>query len=156
MPTLTAGPLHAYLAGTGSDSRGRSAADALAFSDEQLEEIHDYIQWLFPLPTRSAAQPMAPVLTQAEILAIRDDPAAAGTLAAATERMLRFYSNTHWWLVRQDHNHLRITRIIRSLKILVGESAARRFHDVILSLHDAAGAPINGTSLRYWDEALLD
>jgi hypothetical protein len=156
MPETTMGPLHAFLAGIGPDSRGRYATDVLAFSDEQLEAVHDYVQWLFPLPTRSAAQPDAPVLTESEIRAIRADPAAADTLRHATERMLRFYGSTRWWLAWQDHNHLRITRIVRSLKLLVGAAAAQRFHRAILDMHDSAGAPINPRSLQFWSEAAAE
>jgi len=153
MSEVTMGPLHSFLAGIGPDSRGRHAAEVLAFSDEQLEAVHDYIQWLFPLPTRSAAQPDAPVLTESEITAIRADPVAADTLRRATERMLRFYGRTSWWLAWQDHNHLRITRIIRTLKLLVGAAAAQRFYKAILDMHAAAGAPINTRSLQFWAEA---
>ncbi|MGO4524124.1 opioid growth factor receptor-related protein [Microvirga sp. 2MCAF35] len=153
MALSTTGPLHAFLAGTGRDGRGRIAADVLGFSDERLEEVHDYIQWLFPLPTRSAAQPGAPVLTQAEIDAIRTDPAALETLGKATERMLQFYRDTRWWLTGYDHNHLRITRIIHSLRILTGPDEARRFHEAILALNEASGSPVNARSRTYWSDA---
>lgn len=156
MSVSASGPLHAYLAGLGGDNRGRLAGDVLLLPDEQLEQIHDYIQWLFPLPTRSAAQPDAPVLTEAEIDAIRADPRAAATLKQAEERMLRFYRQTNGWLTGHDHNHLRITRIIRSLKLLVGPDAAQRFHRTILSLHEAGGAPANARSLQFWTEAAQD
>ncbi|HEY8381625.1 MAG TPA: opioid growth factor receptor-related protein [Microvirga sp.] len=145
--------LHAFLAGTGPDDRGRRATDVLAFSNEELEAVHDYIQWLFPLPTRSAAQPAAPVLTEAEIVAIRADPQALWTLTRAAERMLRFYRETRWWLTGHDHNHLRISRIVRSLGLLVGPDDARQFHEAILTLHAAAGSPVNARSLRFWAEA---
>ncbi|WP_262031855.1 opioid growth factor receptor-related protein [Microvirga sp. Mcv34] len=153
MAHSTMGPLHAFLAGTARDGRGRFAAEVLGFSDERLEEVHDYIQWLFPLPTRSAAQPGAPVLTQAEINAIRMDQAAQETLARATDRMLRFYSDTSWWLTGYDHNHLRITRIIHSLRLLTGPDEARRFHEAILALNDAAGSPVNARSRTFWADA---
>ena len=148
-----AGPLHAYLVGVGCDSRGRRVIDVLTLPDEQLEEIHDYIQWFFPLPVPSAANPDAPILTGAEIDAIKADPQAQETLERAAERMLRFYGQTRWWLRWQDHNHLRITRIIRSLRLLVGVAAAQRFHKAILALHDSAGAPINIRSLQFWADA---
>jgi hypothetical protein len=156
MAELTAGPLHAFLAGVGQDGRGRLASDVLGFSDEEMEAVHDYIQWLFPLPTRSAAQPHSPVLTAAEIAAIGTDPRAADTLKKATERMLRFYRDTRWWLTSHDHNHLRITRILRSLRLLVGPEEARKFHHAILELHRAAGSPVNSRSLRFWEEAVGD
>jgi hypothetical protein len=156
MSVSPAGPLHAYLGGVGRDSRGRLVADVLLLPDEQLEQIHDYIQWLFPLPSRSAAQPNAPVLTEAEIDAIRADPRAVATLNRAAERMLQFYGRTSWWLTGQDHNHLRITRIIRSLRLLVGPEAAQRFHQAILTLHGTAGAPVNPGSLQFWAEFARD
>jgi len=156
MPIPIAGPLHAFLAGVSSDGRGRLVTDVLDFSDEQLEAVHDYIQWLFPLETRSGAQPDAPVLTHAEIAGIRADPRARDTLTRATERMLRFYRETRWWLTGHDHNHLRITRILHCLKLLVGPEAAQSFHKAILAMHVAAGAPVNTRSLRYWAEAAGD
>jgi hypothetical protein len=156
MPLSEAGPLHAYLAGIGRDGRGRLAADVLGFSDERLEEVHDYIQWLFPLPTRSAAQPGAPVLTQAEIDAIRTDPRALDTIRKAIERMLQFYKETNWWLTSHDHNHLRITRIIHSVKLLVGAEEAQRFHKDILALDYVAGCPVNTRSLSFWAKAAGD
>lgn len=153
MAESTAGPLHAFLAGVGRDGRGRLVADVLGFSDGELEAIHDYIQWLFPLPTRSAAQPHSPVLTSAEIAAIRADPRAINTLKEATERMLRFYRETRWWLASYDHNHLRITRMLHSLRLLLGPREAQHLYRAILALHEAAGAPVNARSLAYWAEA---
>jgi hypothetical protein len=153
---MSAGPLHAYLAGAGRDSRGRLIEDVLALSDERLEAIHDYIQWLFPLPTRSAAQPDAPTLTAAEIQAIRADNRATDNLLRAMDRMLRFYGGTNEWLTSHDHNHLRITRIIRSMRLLLGPDPAQRFHRAILALNDAAGSPVNAGSLRFWAEAAED
>jgi hypothetical protein len=150
------GPLHRYLAGVGVDGRGRHASNVLGFSDEQLENTHDYIQWLFPLAARSGAQPDAPVLTDVEAAAIRQDQRAMDTLERATDRMLRFYRDTTDWLSPYDHNHLRITRIIRSLKLLAGAGAARRFHDAIMALNAAAGARINARSLRFWEDAIAE
>jgi hypothetical protein len=140
----------------GKDGRGRSAQDVLAFDDNRLEAVHDYIQWLFPLRTRSMAQPGAPVLSEAEAAAIRSDPRAGAALRQASETMLGFYGRYDGWLTWADHNHLRISRIIRSLRDLLGEEAARGFHEAILKRHEAAGRPVNPTSLRYWRDALED
>jgi Opioid growth factor receptor (OGFr) conserved region len=152
-PPSTLAPLHAFLAGAGTDSRGRSFEMVLALSDDELESIHDYIQWLFPLQTRSGAQPFAPVLTSDEVEAIRTDTAALSNLKRAADRMLRFYRDTNWWLRSYDHNHLRITRILRSLKLLAGPDTSGAFYKAILDLHEKGGAPVNGNSLRFWAEA---
>jgi hypothetical protein len=148
--------LHAYLAGEGADGRGRRIEDVLGFSDEALERIHDYVQWLFPLPTRSMAQPGAPVLTSADIAAIRADERALANLRRAAARMLRFYEATDDWLTWSDHNHLRISRILQSLRLLAGEVDARAFRCAILDRHAAAGSPIDPRNLAYWDRAMAD
>ncbi|MBM6596315.1 opioid growth factor receptor-related protein [Microvirga pudoricolor] len=147
------GPLHAFLSGTGTDGRGRLVGDVLAFDDHRLEAVHDYIQWLFPLRTRSMAQPGAPVLTQAEAEAIRADPKARTALVHASDMMLGFYACFDGWLTWSDHNHLRISRIIASLRELLGQDAARAFHEAVMERHEAAGRPINPENLRYWHAA---
>jgi hypothetical protein len=123
-------------------------------SDREIEAHHDWVQWLFPLPTRSAAVLGSPVLTASDIAAIRGDPRAIEMLEHASERLLRYYGSTDHWLSPYDHNHLRITRIIQSLGLLVGPDAARRFYDAVMALHEAAGAPVNQDSLGRWKQAL--
>ena len=150
MTEASAGPIHAFLAGDGRDGRGRSLAEVLAFDDAHIERVHDFIQWLFPLAEPSRAVPGAPVLGAAEATAIRADPAARAGLLAARDRMLRFYSGTDGWRTAFDHNHLRITRILTSLRDLVGLEEAEAFHEAVLRLNDRAGSPVNPGSLDYW------
>lgn len=153
-PSPQPSPLHAYLAGEGTDGRGRTIENILALPDDALESIHDYIQWLFPLPTRSMAQPSSPILTADDIAAIHGDGRAVVNLRRAAERMRLFYERTDHWLSPHDHNHLRITRILQSLRLLAGEDEARAFHHAIMARHHAAGAPVNRQSLGYWERAL--
>ena len=47
----------------GRDHRGRLLSHILGFSLDELEFHHDYIQWLFPLPEPSGANPSAPLLS---------------------------------------------------------------------------------------------
>src|ERR1700754_4523603 len=121
---MTNGSVLAFLEGEGVDGRGRSIFEVLAFDDAALERHHDFIQWLFPLTERASAVPDAPFLTPGEALAIHDSSMAQCTLAAATDRMTAFYRATDHWLVPSDHNHLRITRIIRALRLLRGDEEA--------------------------------
>ncbi|HEY8610335.1 MAG TPA: opioid growth factor receptor-related protein [Roseomonas sp.] len=149
-----ADPIHAFLRGNGLDGQGRRLADVLAFDDDRIEAVHDFIQWLFPLAEPSRAVPGAPVLGAEEAAAIRADPLAQDGLHAALARMTRFYAGTDDWLTAFDHNHLRITRIIAATRNLLGKDAAAAFHATILARHEAAGRPINPDSLRHWERAL--
>jgi len=140
-----------FLSGEGADGAGRTLAEVLTLDDAQLERRHDFIQWLFPLTEPSGAVPGSPVLTPEDIVAIRADPRAQAALAAGARRMGEFYARTDAWLAAHDHNHLRITRILRSLRLLAGDAAAEGFrHDI---LQRAAGAPINARTLEFWVEA---
>jgi hypothetical protein len=142
-----------FLEGEGADARGRTLFQVLAMDDVALEHTHDFIQWLFPLPEPSAAVPGAPVLSSGEAQAIRDSELAPLALAAATDRMASFYGTTHDWLMPNDHNHLRITRIIRSLRLLVGDAEADAFHAFILDRVEATRAPVSARSRGYWATA---
>lgn len=146
-------PLVAFLSGEGTDGAGRAASEVLAFDDARIERVHDFIQWLFPLMERSGAQPNAPVLTEADIAAIQHSGPAQATLTAAVERMASFYARNDHWLTGGDHNHLRITRIIASLRLLVGDARADAFRASILARVEAAGSPVGPTTLAYWDRA---
>lgn len=148
-----AGPIVAFLEGEGVDGRGRTIFEVLGMDDAGLELTHDFIQWLFPLPEPSSAVPDAPVLTAAEVEAIRNSTMAQCALAAATDRMEAFYRATHAWLQAHDHNHLRITRIIRSLRLLRGDAEADAFRDAILSFVEATRAPVSARSRGYWATA---
>jgi hypothetical protein len=142
-----------FLDGSGVDGAGRSHAEVLALGDRELEARHDFIQWLFPLAEASAAVPGSPVLSAEDVEAIRGSPAAQAALRAGAERMLAFYRATDHWLVPFDHNHLRITRIVRSLRLLVGDAEADAFRAAVLERVRETGGPINARSLGYWAEA---
>ncbi|WP_165799640.1 opioid growth factor receptor-related protein [Sphingomonas oleivorans] len=145
-------PLRAFFDG-GTDAAGRTHAEIIGWPDVAIEQHHDFIQWLFPLPEPSRAVPGSPVLTEADRAELAASPAARERMEQAAARMLRFYRDNDHWLVPHDHNHLRISRIIRSLRLILGDSAADRFRDAIMARVAQAGASISATSLDYWSAA---
>jgi len=150
---VAARPVVMFLEGEGRDARGRSVFDVIAMNDVAIERTHDFIQWLFPLPEPSAAIPDSPVLTPGDIQAIRVSELAPIALAGATDRMTAFYQTTHDWLMPNDHHHRRITRIIRSLRLLVGDPEADAFHAFIMARVEATRAPVSARSRGYWATA---
>jgi hypothetical protein len=148
-------PVLEFLEGKGKDSSGRSIDDVLAFDDDALETNHDFIQWLFPLPEPSRAQPSSPILTVQEVTAIRASSAAQKNLKNAVQRMTLFYQRNDHWLRAYDHNHLRITRIVRSLALLRSTEAAQAFLSVVEGRVEAAANPVNSESREYWRRAWL-
>jgi hypothetical protein len=158
MPASTPAPtpLLEFLGGEGPDGAGRTLDEVLAFGDPALERHHDFIQWLFPLPERSGANPDAPILTAADIAAIRTSPRLRGAVEKALDRMTQFYAATDHWLTAHDHNHLRITRIIRSAGLLLGPEPAERFFNQISGREARAGHPVSPRNRRYWQDAIAD
>lgn len=143
-----------FLQGAGPDSQGRMYADILNFSDEELEEVHDYIQWLFPLREPSMAVPGSPVVESddmAELL--RNDTDVRANTLLALERMKRFYADNDHWLAQGDHNHLRITRILKSACLLGLRDEAIKFHNFILQRVESA-QPVTRESLAYWQTSI--
>jgi hypothetical protein len=162
--------LLAFYRGDAPDSSGRTLEDIWTWTDEWLEAVHDYIQWMFPLSARSGANPAAPVLGPMTIEAFRSSEALRERLERSLRVMLRFYGleETHTagalhivrserfrdrarvWLSPGNHNHLRLTRIMTSLGEL-GLSAQARALGVCLS-QIAADFPdrVTPTTLAYW------
>lgn len=145
--------LVAFLTEAGTRPDGLDHAGVLGQDDDWFETRHDFIQWLFPLTEPSRAVPGAPVLTAAEAARLRAEPRARRRMLAATRRMEGFYARTDAWLAAHDHNHLRITRIIRSLRLLVDDAAADAFRAFILDQLRARGGRVNADSLRFWAAA---
>jgi hypothetical protein len=148
---MASNPLLAFLTGDGRDDMARRFEDIIAFDDPLIERRHDFIQWLFPLDEPSRAVPGSPVLDEATIAALKASSVAQDRLHRAAQRMLDFYRRTTAWRKCFDHNHLRITRIIKSLRMLAGDAEADAFRAGILAL--AGDAPIDPTAKRFWMEA---
>jgi len=142
-----------FLDGRATHGGGLLINELWAQDDAYLEHRHDFIQWLFPLQEASRAVAGAPVLTVQDVASIRASEAALGGLDCSSRRMMRFYQATDAWLASRDHNHLRITRIIRSLRLLAGDQAANAFRDSLIADLSRRGGRVNPTSLDYWRDA---
>src|ERR1051326_6842308 len=101
-----------FFSGEAPDDEGRYLHDIQRWPDHRLESVHDFIQWMFPLPEPSPVNPDAPVLDAATIAEIRARPELQENLRASWMRMKRFYEGTRHWITPGNHNHLRITRIL--------------------------------------------
>ncbi len=157
----------------GKDTQGRTLNQILAWDDHSLEFHHDYIQTLFPLPESSPINPYAPTIDKPTFDAFHSDPNLQHRLKDSLTRMLTFYgfskledgagsiiivrgvnfeTASRKWVTRFDHNHLRITRIIRSLRVLGLEAEARGFFEALKEVWERSGV-IGRRSLVFWTRA---
>ena len=156
------------------DTKGRTLATILAWDDSKLERSHDYIQVIFPLPERSAFGWSAPVVDRKTFETFRSRPELRAGLKDSLNRILRFYgfhlqetsegpkitrgSNFSKvagnWVTRMDHNHLRITRIIRSMRVLGLEPEARAFYAALDEVYHKYEGRIGQKSMEFWTRAV--
>ena len=142
-----------FLNGTAADIYGRTFEDVMAFSDEQIERTHNFVQWLFPLPEPSLSVPGSPCLSDAEINTIKDSGAAVANLNMAADWFLDFLVRNEHWIKAYDHNHLRITRVIKSLRLLSGDEAAEWFKASVIRSAGDGIVTISVKARRFWEDA---
>jgi hypothetical protein len=116
-----------FLEQTSDDHQQRKISDIWKWQDEAWAEEHDFIQWLFPLNEKSMSVPNVPVIREPEISDIRDSQKAQDSLKRSTERYKQFLTREKYWKLSYNHNHLRITRVIKSLRMLCGDEQANEF-----------------------------
>jgi hypothetical protein len=161
-----------YLGYGGMDHRQRTLRQALAWDDEMLESTHDYVQWWFPLEQPSAFNANAPVASRAEFEELQNDERVRAGVELAMHRVLRFYGlrlvasgvivkSDEWdrrsqnWALKQNHNDLRITRILKSLCLLGFRGHAEALLAVLEEVAKEERDSSDQVPLRFWREALL-
>ena len=132
--------------------------DILAFSDAELEAVHDYIQWLFPMKEASAFNRDAPVLSAVDAAALASSQEAQAAMRRGLQRMLAFYGHPKLeglhWLRRHDHNFLRITRILKSLKLAGLQEEADDFYAWLQELNGRHASVFGRETFGYWTGAV--
>ena len=167
-------PLLNFYRTTGCDSSGRRITQIWSWPHGPLERTHDYIQWLFPTWQESPVNPAAPILTEEVVAAFRSDPKLREHLRKSLKVMLQFYGlerveqsgaeieirrsdnfdqQTAYWLTPNNHNHLRITRILSSLWALGCESEARAFFRCLEQIHKTTPNRITQKTFSFWRNA---
>jgi hypothetical protein len=157
-----------FYRGAGNDSEGRSLADLWALSDGEMEAIHDFIQWMFPLREPSRFNPDAPLLTDADIAAFHADPKLRENLQRSFAAFLAFlglsyadgrvakapdFDRKREVFEEPNHNWLRISRVLASTRILGLEASSRAFFAFLKELRDSGAAPIPADTFGYWRSA---
>jgi hypothetical protein len=161
--------LIAFHRGEGVDHKGRYLSDIWALSHFWLEHTHDYIQWLFPIPEAGRFNAFAPLLTPVVQAAFARDTILRQHQQRSLDVMLDFFClaregnaisaqptlsiQSHIWLKAGGHNHLRITRIIRSLALCNQPELAQAFQQAVIEIGAKKGK-VSKTSIQFWQDAV--
>ncbi|WP_413171350.1 alpha/beta fold hydrolase [Anabaena azotica] len=164
-----------FYSGKSAYVRGRMLQDIWQQNYEWLEKTHDYIQWLFPLTERSRFNPNAPILTDDDIQSFHNREDLKRNLVTSLKLMLGFYGlscqeskdgaikikidqsfaeRKKVWVHWGNHNHLRITRILRSLHLLGLEIYAQAFFRCLEEIYNLEKGEITKLTFSHWQDAL--
>lgn len=157
----------AFFEGREPDDKHRMITDFQRYGDFRLEWSHNYIQRIFPLQEPSMFS-NAPLITDAEVKEIRESRPAQDNIRKVYITMLRFWkiddahirkwgndAPVRFWNTPDNHNHFRMTRVLKSLKLLGMEREYQDFStrlSYLLSLRDSGVVHISDETSQIWKE----
>ncbi len=168
-------PIISFYTGLPADWKGPNVGPIWAADNEFLEHAHDYIQWLFPLREPSNYNPSAPVVSAAALVAFQRSFELKRCLTRSLLVMLAFYGlefietegeririvkattfgqRSANWLKPGNHNYLRLTRIIKSLKLLGLPAHAGALFECLGELYRNEPDKIGPETFAYWEAAV--
>ena len=145
--------IYFFLSGYEKNTSGWLLSDIWKFNDTQIENTHTFIQWVFPTDEPSRATPGSPVLSEQQILKIQNSEQAKQNLSKSADWFFNFLRRNNYWRKAHDHNHLRITRVIKSLRLLCGDDEADYYKEQFWQLLGADISQIPSKTIEYWEDA---
>lgn len=149
-------PVVAFYRGEQNDPHGRSIEQIWGFTQTELEDVGDYLDWLFPMPAYMGSSAHEPRASDEAQAAFADDDELRARLRRSLDLMLAFYglsrdgeqitrgesfeSRRLGWLYPNDHNHSRLSQIVNSLAALGEPALARNLRDELVQIADDYGA----------------
>lgn len=137
-----------------------------SMSDAEMEDRHDFIQWMFPLDVPSQFNSQAPILTPEVAKCFRSDLLILGNLRKSLLRFVSFLGiegkgDGGFRLVRIpgnvwggfNHNFLRISRVLRCLGLVGLEEEQDDLWCLLKYLDGREDFGVPARTLKYWQEA---
>ncbi len=161
-----------FQCGEVADHAKRTLGDIHAYTDDELEDTHDFIQWLFPLPRPSPYNTFAVTPTLAEFKLLAADRLVRQGVLASWQRMLTFYGlqvlptgavsrGPNWrqrapnWVVPAGHNDLRLSRILEALCLFgLRPQALSTFQALRDIVTEHRGAKAATSPVQFWQAAI--
>ncbi|NVJ48836.1 MAG: hypothetical protein HWE13_11875 [Gammaproteobacteria bacterium] len=167
-------PWIAFYRHQAGDHRERSLVEIWTMTFDELEQEHDFIQWLFPLPEPSPVNPHAPLLDEQVIAQAASCDLVQENLLRSFDTMAAFWGfcrteqnqikpTAHYttqatkWCCPHNHNQLRISRMLRCLTLTGFTSLAANTCEFLLAQVDQNGLSLSTVSaVPYWIDAITD
>ncbi len=148
--------------------------DIWNFSDWELENRHHYIQWLFPIELKSNHNDTCLQVSPSEINEALKSRDFQENLFHSLLLMENFWGfkvkhkfhqekpagvikdyNAKNWVTLYNHNYIRITRVLHSLKVFgLEEEANELFNYLESEVYSHNSHSIGSQTLEYWKSAI--
>lgn len=127
--------LRGFLKNNEPDIYGRYISEIWSFNDEQIETTHNFIQFLFPLTQPSKNSFNKIYINSDDLLhELKSDKKVRESIMYSSNWYFSFLERNQHWQTYFDHNHLRISRVIESLNVIVSNRQANRFYKQVLDI----------------------
>ena len=135
------------------DQKGRMLSDIYKFSDNEIEATHDFIQIIFPLAEPSFwSSNKYFIETQQEIDSLSSDKNFKEVILQSAAWYISFLKRNNHWKNVDNHNLKRITRMIKSVRLIVGDIEADKVKKEIISIENIEKL-VGQKSINYWKNA---
>lgn len=162
----------------GKDDEGRTLQDILSLVDEDFNNTHDLIQWLFPTYEKSEYNPFAPLLDNETVEYLLNSEEFLSNYMDSFHYFLYFLGFRMWgtgkrnsevfisyrpswdtqkrnWFYPHNHTVLRISRVLTSLIAFKQYDYADALYTHLESLfHTEEGSRIIQDSIAYWSDII--
>ena len=133
-------------AGSGNDDNALPAQDQKTSTSESASSVEDSHQPSGDLKMRT--------VLSAELSNVANAWHVMDTFQVT--RGLNFRKRASNWCVSIDHNHLRITRILRCLRVLGLQKQCEAFFEALKDVYNDANVSISQSSMKYWTRAVRE
>jgi hypothetical protein len=147
-----------FIEGSGKTGHGRSFDEIMKYSDQQLENDHQYIQWIFPLPAASMFNSTSPVI---DVKELQKYPQAKEAILGSYEKLTKFWGiyenpvDAQRITLLNGHNGLRFSRFLQSMVYHNQADLAERTLDVVKANLSLLSPTLGRSGKTLWEELFL-
>ena len=142
-----------FLLNESCDHKGRMLSDIYKFSDIEIEATHDFIQIVFPLAEPSFwSSNKYFIESQKQIDSLSKNKNVKEAILQSASWYISFLKRNNHWKNVNDHNLKRITRMIKSVRLIVGDIEADKVKKEIISIENIEKL-VGQKSINYWKNA---
>lgn len=157
--------VYQFFLGLSPDSRGRLIGDILEFDESEIENNHDFIQWIFPTKEASQYNYSAPQISEMFKDLFLNNEIAQENFCESCRMFLNFIGfdccnkkdniitnikNKKKYYDLPTHNLLRITRVLNSLNQIGKKSCSKKLFIQLEKIRNENPKKVPKDSFEFW------